>query len=100
VYTKNPFQERGFSFRSFCPESQNYVLAKEKVLNSKWIGHFLFSVLRRVSDFERDMVTIWLLEYRMLKSVIQRGDDLVTRQASISDEGNSYTLLMEFLFFK
>jgi hypothetical protein len=46
------------------------------------------------------MVTIWLLEYRMLKSVIQRGDDLVTRQASISDEGNSYTLLMEFLFFK
>lgn len=53
------------------------------MLNLKRIGHFSFSFLQWNLSFEHRMVTIWLLA-----------------QMSISDEGNSNTLLMEFLFFK
>jgi hypothetical protein len=43
------------------------------------IGHFPFSVLSLEYAFGDIVVTIWLHEYRIIKSVIQRGDNFVTR---------------------
>ena len=60
--------------------------------SSNWIGHFSFSVLMRKPSFRDRVVTIWLHDYCMVGSVIQCGDDLVTRVA-----GNSYPLRVEFL---